>query len=107
MLKRDPSDVLILLDCCFAASAARSETAGITELLAACGREVDAEGVSDWSFTKNLMRKLRTFGTEPFTVVQLCDRLMRDRKRLLNTPVYCPLSGRNKPSISIAPMHRQ
>ena len=104
MLKRDPCDVLILLDCCFAACAARSEINGTTELLAACGREVEAMGVCDRSFTRNLMRKLRSFGSQPFTVTQLHDRLIKDRKRLMNTPVYFPLSGRNKPSIRIAPL---
>src|SRR5436305_2921971 len=104
MLKRDDCDVLFLLDCCYAANAARGESEGTNELLAACGREIEAEGVSDRSFTRNLMRKLRTFGSQPFTVIQLYDRLMKDRKRLLNTPVYYPLSSRNKPSIRIAPM---
>jgi hypothetical protein len=104
MLKRAPCDVLILLDCCFAACAARGDIKGTNELLAACGREVEAEGVSDRSFTKNLMRKLRSFGSQPFTVSQLYERLIKDRKRLVNTPVYYPMTGRNKPSISIAPL---
>src|SRR5437667_4654533 len=87
MLKRDDCDVLFLLDCCYAANAAHGESEGTNELLAVCGREIEvreieAEGVSDRSFTKNLMRKFRSFGSQPFTVVQLYNRLMRDRKRL-------------------------
>src|SRR5438046_1800245 len=103
MLKRTLCDVLILLDCCYAACAARGETNGINELIAACGREVEAEGVTDRSFTRNLMRKLRSFGSEPFTVSQLYERLLKDRKpRLVNTPFYFPLSDRSKHSIRIA-----
>src|SRR5438045_3312343 len=99
LLKNAPCDVLILLDCCYAACAARGEIDATKELLAACGREV-----SDRSFTRNLMRKLRSFGSQPFRVSELFDRLMKDRKRLMNTPVYYPLSGRDKPSIRIAPL---
>jgi hypothetical protein len=104
MLKRAACDVLITLDCCFAASAARGDVNGINELLAACGREVEAVGVSDRSFTRNLIRKLRSFGTQPFTVSQLYERLLKDRKRLMNTPGYFPLSGPNMPSICLAPL---
>jgi hypothetical protein len=104
MLKRASCDVLILLDCCFAACAARGDIKGTNELLAACGREVEAEEVSGRSFTRNLMRKLRSFGSEPFTVSQLFERMIKDRKRLINTPVYHPMSGRNNPSIRIAPL---
>ena len=104
MLKRFPCDVLILLDCCYAASAAREESDGINELLAACGREVLAEAVTDRSFTRNLMFILSTFRSEPFTVSELYERLLRDKKRLSNTPIYFPLSGRKNGSIRIAPL---
>ena len=63
MLKRFSCDVLILLDCCYAASAAREESDGINELLAACGREVLAEAVTDRYFTRNL-KGFRTEGAE-------------------------------------------
>jgi hypothetical protein len=107
MLKRATCDVLILLDCCFAANAARGDVNGINELLAACGREVEAEGVTDRSFTRNLIRKLRSFGPQPFTVSQLHQRLMKDRKRLVNTPVYFPLSGPKMPSICLSPLRAE
>src|SRR4051794_24755505 len=104
MLMRSPCDVLLLLDCCYAACAVRGESSGTNELLAACGREIEAEGVSDRSFTRNLMFILSTFRSKPFTVSELYERLIRDKKRLVNTPVYFPLSGRKEGSIRIAPL---
>ena len=103
MVKRAACDVLLLLDCCYAGSAARGDINGTNELIAACGREVIAVGVTDRSFTQNLMRKLRSFQDQPFTVSQLYERLLKDRKRLITTPQYAPLSGRDRPSICMAP----
>lgn len=102
MLKRASCDVFIVLDCCFAGSAGRDNVDGTKELLAACGMEVIAEDVSEYSFTRNLIDKLRSFGTRPFTVSELYERLMKAKRRLKNTPQYVPLTGRDKPSIRIA-----
>ena len=102
MLKRASCDVLILLDCCFAGSAGRENVNGTKELLAACGMEVEAEGVSEYSFTRNLIDKLRSFNTRPFTVSELYERLIKAKRRLCNTPQYIPLTGRDRPSIRIA-----
>lgn len=103
-LKSAPCDVLLLLDCCFAGSAVRGDVEGTNEIIAACGRETLAEGVTDRSFTHNLMRKIRSFNGQPFTVVQLYERLLKDRKRLITTPQYAPLSARERPSIVLAPL---
>lgn len=102
MLKRASCDVFIILDCCFAGSAGRDNVDGTKELLAACGMEVVAVDVSEYSFTRNLIDKLRSFGTRPFTVSELYERLMKSKRRLKNTPQYVPLTGRDKPSIRIA-----
>lgn len=102
MLIRASCDVLIVLDCCFAGSAGRSNVKGTKELLAACGMEATAEGVSDYSFTRNLIDKLRSFGTDPFTVSELYERLVKAKRRLRNTPQYIPLTGRDRSSIRIA-----
>jgi hypothetical protein len=62
MLKRAPCDVLIVLDCCYAGTAGPDNVRGTKELLAACGMEVIAEEVNEYSFTRNLIDKLRFFG---------------------------------------------
>jgi hypothetical protein len=102
MLKRAACDVLILLDCCFAGSAGRDNVRGTKELLAACGMEVIAEDVTKYSFTRNLIHKLRSFGDRPFTVSELYERLIKAKRRLHNTPQYVPLTGRDRPSIRIS-----
>lgn len=57
--------VLIILDCCFAANAARDTTEGATkEILAACGRENPTLGVGERSFTSALIEELKAFGTK-------------------------------------------
>ncbi len=103
MLQRALCDVLIILDCCYAGSAARTDINGTNELLAACGRETTTVGVTDRSFTRNLLRKIESFKRQPFTVNELYKRLINDRKRMTKTPQYAPLSGRSRSSIVLAP----
>ena len=52
------SDVLIILDCCAAASSVAEAGSGITELVAACGFETVAPGVGQHSFTRSLIEEL-------------------------------------------------
>ena len=59
MLEQAASDVLILLDCCAAASSAADAGKGVTELLAACGFETWAPGVGEHSFTRSLIDELK------------------------------------------------
>ncbi|KAL8950580.1 MAG: hypothetical protein Q9222_003389 [Ikaeria aurantiellina] len=97
--------VLIILDCCFAANAARDTSEGTTkELLAACGRETPITGVSDRSFTATLIDELQAFGQAPFTVAMLHSRLMTIRWRLNFTPFYTVLSEHNRQSIELVPL---
>lgn len=56
------SDVLILLDCCAAASSAGSPSEGHTEIIGACGFESYAPGVGHHSFTRSLIEELRYYG---------------------------------------------
>lgn len=86
--KRAPCDFLLLLDCCYAGSAARGDSEGRFEVLAACGAAEQAAPVTKYSFTRNLIQKITSFNHQPFTVEQLYQRLLRDRKRMLSTPVY-------------------
>ena len=97
--------VLIILDCCFAANAARDTTQGTTkELLAACGRENPTLGVGLRSFTSALIDELRAFGSVPFTVAMLHSRLITMRGRLTYTPIYALLSEHGGDSIYLEPV---
>ncbi len=97
--------VLIILDCCFAANAARDTAEGSTkEILAACGRESPTLGVCDRSFTAVLVEEMQAFGKTPFTVAMLHSRLVTMRWRLAFTPIYALLSEHGGSSIAISPV---
>ena len=57
-LEQAESDVLILLDCCSAASCTGGSGNGVTEVIAACGFETWAPGVGEHSFTRSLISAL-------------------------------------------------
>ena len=57
-LEQADSDVLILLDCCAAASCTGASGNGVTEVIAACGFETWAPGVGEHSFTRSLISTL-------------------------------------------------
>lgn len=97
--------VLIILDCYFAANAARDTAEGSTkEILAACGRESPTLGVCDRSFTSVLVEEMQAFGKTPFTVAMLHSRLVTMRWRLVFTPIYALLSEHGGSSIAISPV---
>ena len=97
--------VLIILDCCFAATAARDTTEGTTkEILAACGRESPTLGVGQRSFTSALIEEMQAFDGTPFTATMLHSRLVTMRWRLAFTPIYALLSERGGNSITICPL---
>lgn len=97
--------VLIILDCCFAANAARDTAEGTTkEILAACSRENPTLGVCERSFTSVLVEELQAFGRAPFTVAMLHSRLVTMRWRLAFTPFYALLSENGGNSIAISPV---
>lgn len=100
--------VLILLDCCFAANAARDIAEGTTkEILAACVRESPTVGVGERSFTSVLIEELQAFGDRPFTVAMLHSRLVTMRWRLVFTPFYTMLSEHGGNSITIRPLRKK
>ena len=99
------SHVLIILDCCYAANAARDTAEGTTkELLAACSRENRTLGVGQRSFTSALIDELRAFEHVPFTVSMLHGRLVTMRWKLAYTPFYANLSEHRRTSIELAPL---
>ena len=107
MLLEAKPRVLIILDCCFAANAARDTSFGTAkELLAACGGESETAGVCDLSFTSVLVEELQDLGHTPFTVAKLYSRLVTKRPRLKGTPIHVSLSEHGSNSITIPPMPR-
>jgi len=72
VLEQAESDVLILLDCCHAATATTSEGNGVTEMISACAYNATANGVGYYSFTRELTIELRELSRRPsFTVAHL------------------------------------
>jgi hypothetical protein len=59
LLEDDPSDVLILLDCCASGTANACEGVGVNELISACAWNETANGVGPYSFTSALVIELR------------------------------------------------
>ena len=105
LLENAVPHVLIILDCCFAANAARDTAEGTTkEILAACGRETPTTGVGFRSFTSALIEELHMFGNMPFTVTMLHSRLVTLRWRLQFTPFYALLSEHGGKSIHLGPL---
>lgn len=106
ILERAKSDVVFILDCCFAASAARC--GGSKEGLWACNSEVTTTGVNDNSFTRNLIEELSSLSTSRFNIAMLHARLMRRYRKpgphmLLTEPWYTYLGDTALASTEIAP----
>lgn len=71
-------DVLLLLDCCAAGTAATDNGHGVTELLGACAFNNTANGVGEFSFTDALCKELWAFRKIPsFTIGRLYNNLLR------------------------------
>ncbi|KAL8835228.1 MAG: hypothetical protein Q9170_003390 [Blastenia crenularia] len=103
-LEEADSDVLILLDCCAAASSAGGSGKGITELIAACGFETFAPGVGEHSFTRSLIEELRYYGQRlgPISTAFLHNKVLARTKKSWN-PRYASdaLEERRKTPIHI------
>ena len=121
MLEQAASDVLILLDCCAAASSAADAGKGVTELLAACGFETWAPGVGEHSFTRSLIDELKDWIESPsLSIVKLHSEVLarikywkprysrtgnRERRK---TPIYICLANEGKQrSIQLHPLKPQ
>lgn len=103
------SDVLILLDCCAAASSIGSSK-GHSEVMGACGFESKASGVGDHSFTRSLIEELRYYGRRyPISTAFLYGKIVTRAKNSWNprferdadyerrkTPVHIHLSERSR-----------
>jgi hypothetical protein len=72
LLEQDRSDALILLDCCASGTANTSEGNGVTELIAACAWNETANGVGQYSLTRNLIIELELLSRKPsFSIGEL------------------------------------
>lgn len=90
------SDVLIILDCCYAAQAARGRGLHKVELLAAAGMGCRTPGVGKFSFTRALMDQMKFMSqvtNGSFTISQLHARMGKAEVGLQTTPVLFNLSG--------------
>ena len=106
VLERAKSDVVFILDCCFAASASRC--AASKEGLWACNSEVTTTGVNDNSFTRNLIQELKSLKTDRFNIAMLHARLMKRYRKpgphmLLTEPWYTYLGDVALPSTELIP----
>lgn len=106
VLERAHSDVVFILDCCFAATAARC--AASKEGLWACNSEATTTGVNDNSFTRNLIQELNLLATSRFNIAMLHARLMKRYRKpgphmLLTEPWYTYLGDVAIPSVELVP----
>ncbi|MCJ1285109.1 hypothetical protein MMC26_004447 [Xylographa opegraphella] len=102
------SDVLFILDCCYASTAGtRGAISGSKEVLAACSMEDKTTGVHDNSFTSNLIEILKDDHTKKLTAWKVSKRLMarRDANRLYYTPRHFPLSDGDASCIPLRPLN--
>ena len=119
MLEEAQSDVLVLLDCCAAASSAAGAGSGITEVIAACGFETWAPSVGQHSFTRSLIEELKHLRrTAPFSTALLHNMVLSRVKywkprygtrasdlERRKTPIYIVLSNETRQrSIEITPV---
>jgi hypothetical protein len=100
LFEKAKSDVLLLLDCCSAASAAPIAGRAIIETIAACGWESIAAEPGRFSFTDTLIKVLEEWVNKPFTAAMLHSeilvRLKHEKPELLDsrpierrrTPIY-------------------
>ncbi|KAL8853740.1 MAG: hypothetical protein Q9221_001383 [Calogaya cf. arnoldii] len=119
MLEEAECDVLVLLDCCAAASSGGSHGKGVTELIAACGFEAFAPGVGEHSFTRSLIEELKYLSQrcEAITTALLHNKVLARIKKSWNpryssngsqerrrTPIHIHLSDDTKQRcIKLAP----
>jgi hypothetical protein len=106
-LEGEKPNMVFILDCCFAASAAqRGRLEGVKVMIGACGWEHRAvTGVTTkTSYTAILIEEILKF-KEPFTIFQLHSAMMRrsGATKLDSTPTYCLLSQENDGPITLYP----
>ncbi|KAI4271297.1 MAG: hypothetical protein LQ337_006122 [Flavoplaca oasis] len=120
MLEEAECDVLVLLDCCAAASSGGNHGKGVTELIAACGFEAFAPGVGEHSFTRSLIEELKYLNKrcDAITTALLHNKVLARIKKSWNprystngsqerrrTPIHIHLSDhKQQRCIKLAPL---
>jgi hypothetical protein len=102
------ADVLVILDCCYASSAAwraGANNVGAKETLAASGPGSPASGVGEESFTSALISELKLQARKRpvLTAVGLHGRLLQAGHRLKFQPVYAPSHRTSRYSAAFVP----
>ena len=105
-LEKSPSDVVLILDCCFAGSADATSLNANIHVLSACGRENDTISPGDWSFTSRLVEVLKDWSERSFTIAQLHAELLNMRtligyRKLRRSPQHY-IQDKNKCSVRVA-----
>ncbi|KAI1211534.1 uncharacterized protein F4807DRAFT_472988 [Annulohypoxylon truncatum] len=111
-LRHVEADILLLLDCCFAAQTARITDRIIpenVELLAACAMNLTTPG-PDWAsqtFTKGFIKEVEhTLGHQkPIVIKEIHHRLSKGDRKLIQTPIHFSMA-KNK-SIRLDPIQTQ
>lgn len=105
------ASVLLILDCCFATSAAKANSVGDNWFLGASSKESTAAGVSRSSFTSALTRELdlladqyRKTGTT-FTVQSVHSGLVLWERHLKSTPQLLRLTDHECPPTELTPLY--
>lgn len=97
LLHKCKADILLLLDCCYSAQAARGrvrEDPGKCELLAACAMGLPTPPPGPASFTTALLREMKEMvrSTNQIVTSQLAHRLAQPRAKLRQTPIHNDMS---------------
>lgn len=109
LLGQSESDVLLILDCCHAAQAARASLRlpKTIELLASAAKGVRTPLAGPRSFTTALIKEMQSAisGSGSITVSSLHARLCSRGANLVETPIHVKLkSGQRERSIKLQPM---
>lgn len=96
-LHKCKADILLLLDCCYSAQAARGrvrEDPGKCELLAACAMKLQTPSPGPASFTTALLREMDEMlgSMNQIVTSQLAHRLAHKRANLRQTPIHNDMS---------------
>jgi hypothetical protein len=115
-LEKASSNVLLILDCCYAAGSVNSyrngsfSEGGQTEIIAACGLNMTCPGPGPDSFTHYLTLELKSLAKKPASTFNKAD-LYRGVVSLMHqspgnpTPIHLRLNGHNdNPNIPLRPL---
>jgi hypothetical protein len=107
-LQLHPSEVLLLLDCCYASQAARGSKSPIpdnVELFVACGLNTKTVLPGPQSFTSQLLQEIKdNLKSDGFAKISTIHKNLASREsNLTQSAVYYPL-GRMKASITLRPL---